>query len=89
LRLPVGWLDSSLRYRSTSGKPGNDRGIRCVSLERWKSASMRRTAASLQALSLPAAAALLVFMGAKLSTRANGGKTPCVDRQRAWRANLG
>src|SRR5471032_526587 len=43
-RLPVGWLDSSLKYNSMPGKPGNGKGIRWVSALRWKSASIIRMA---------------------------------------------
>ncbi|MCY1185106.1 hypothetical protein D9M73_258570 [compost metagenome] len=31
LRLPVGWLDSSLKYNSIPGKPGSGKGIKWVS----------------------------------------------------------
>ncbi|CAI8894101.1 hypothetical protein EMIT0P2_30411 [Pseudomonas sp. IT-P2] len=44
MRLPVGWLDSSLKYNSMPGKPGSGKGIRWVSALRWKSASMIRMA---------------------------------------------
>src|SRR5471030_766394 len=47
-RLPVGWLDSSLKYNSIPGNPGNGKGIRCVSALRWKSASMMRMASRAQ-----------------------------------------
>ncbi|CAI8783778.1 hypothetical protein EMIT0357P_10548 [Pseudomonas marginalis] len=47
-RLPVGWLDSSLKYNSMPGRPGSGNGIRCVSALRWKSASMMRMASRAQ-----------------------------------------
>ena len=46
---PVGWVDSSFRYRSTSGNAGSGNATRWVSAERFASASTRRTASSIQA----------------------------------------
>ena len=43
-RLPVGWVDSSLRYRATSHDGGNGKRSRCVSALRLASACTRRTA---------------------------------------------
>ena len=40
LRLPVGWVDSSLKYRWMFGTAGIASGIRWVSDERLKSASI-------------------------------------------------
>src|SRR5690348_3705395 len=46
LRLPVGCVDSSFKYRSMpcTANAGSGSGTRCVSALRQKSASMRRTA---------------------------------------------
>src|SRR5581483_3390821 len=52
---PVGWVDSSFRYTSTSARPGRSSAIRCVSAERLLSASTRRTASCTQLRSTAAA----------------------------------
>ena len=46
---PVGCTDSSFRYRSTPQSSGSGNEWRCVSAERFASASMRRTASSAHA----------------------------------------
>src|SRR6516165_540426 len=51
LREPVGCVDSSLRYRSTSGNDHSGTRTRCVSADLLPSASTRRTASCTQARS--------------------------------------
>src|SRR5699024_5806293 len=45
---PVGWLDSSLRYRSMPHSSGKGTRIMCVSAERWASACTALMASAVQ-----------------------------------------
>src|SRR3546814_6917730 len=75
--LPVGCLDSAFRERSTPGYAGRCRGIKCVSADRLKSASIFRTACCTHAsrvLCMIRSPSLLMYVA--LPTRVQHGPSP-------------